>query len=257
MIPRGNPAAPALLCTLDRGGDGAPLYLVPSAGLTPLSLVRLARAISPRRPVHAFAYAGMEDDAPPHRTLPEMATAYVAELLGGRAQGPYLLGGHCFGGLVALEIALQLEARGEAVACLVVLDAIAPLLADADPGPIGPDRDSRPSAGLEEHVRRALDGIVARTESHYPLLPAEISRRLVRTLRLHVEAGLAYRARRLHAPTHVLRTRECHDAVLAGWAAIAAGGLSRHEVPGDTFSMLQPPHVEAVGRCLGAALQEE
>jgi thioesterase domain-containing protein len=256
-MPRGDPAVAALLCTLSRDGDGAPLYLVPSAGLTPLSLVRLARSISPRRPVHAFAYAGMEDDSPPHRTLEEMAAAYVAELLALSTRGPYLLGGHCLGGSVALEMALHLEARGEAVARLVLLDSMAPSLADAGPGPVGRDRDTRAPDGPETHVRRALDAVVARTASHYAVLPAEVSRRLGRALQLHVEAGLAYRARRLRARAHVLRTRECPDALLAGWAEIATGGLSRHAVPGDTFSMLQPPHVEAVGRCLGTALQEE
>src|SRR5262245_33221554 len=119
-------------CALSAGGAGGPVYLVPSLGLTPLSLLRLARAITPRRPTHAFAYAGMDDDLPPHRTLEAMATAYVADLLARSAPGPYLLGGHCVGGSVALEMALQLEARGEPVGRLVLLDSMAPPLSDAD-----------------------------------------------------------------------------------------------------------------------------
>lgn len=254
---RTDPATSSvLLCTLSRGGEGAPVYLIPSAGFTPLSLVRLARSISPRRPVHSFAYAGMEDDRPPHRTLEAMATAYLAELLARSPRGPYLLGGHCLGGAVALEMALQLEARGEAVARLVVLDSMAPPLADAGPEQVGPDGDDPARTVLEGHVRHALEGVVARTASHYPMLPSEVSERLGSMLRLHIEAGLAYRARPLRARTHVLRTLGCHDAVLEGWAEIATGGLSRQEVPGDTFSMLRPPHVEAVGQSLGAVLQE-
>jgi thioesterase domain-containing protein len=252
MPPR-NPA-PALLCTLSRDGRGAPLYLIPSAGLTPLSLVRLARGIVPRRPVRAFSYAGMEDEMPPHRTLEEIATANVAELLALPARGPYLLGGHCLGGTVALEMALQLEARGEMVDRLVVLDSIAPLLAGDYPGRADADRDGLARAPLEEQISRALTGVVARTASHYPMLPSEISVRLARTLRLHVEAGIAYRASRLRAPIHILRTRECADEALAGWSEITAGGIARQDVPGDTFSMLRAPHVELVGRCLGAAL---
>jgi Beta-ketoacyl synthase, N-terminal domain len=58
----------------------------------------------------------------------------------------------------------------------------------------------------------------------------------------------------LTGPIHILRTRECADEALAGWSEIAAGGVSRQEIPGDTFSMLRPPDVEFVGRCLGAAL---
>ncbi len=105
--------APRFCARSSRGGTRAP-YLVPSVGSTP-SLVRLARAIDPRRPVRSFAYAGLEDDAAPHRTLEAMAAACVEELLAASPEGPYLLGGHCPGGTVALEIALQLEARGRNV----------------------------------------------------------------------------------------------------------------------------------------------
>jgi thioesterase domain-containing protein len=244
---RAVPASAALLYTLSREGAGAPLYLVPSAGLTPLSLVALARAISPRRPVHAFAYAGMEDDRPPHRTLEAMATTYLMELRAQSPRGPYLLGGHCLGGSVALEMALQLEASGVAVARLVLLDSIAPLVGDADPADAA-------GTGLERHVRRAIEGIATRTLTHYPLLPIEVSRRIAGLLRLHIEAGMAYRARPLRARACVLRTAECDDAATAGWAQIATGGLSLREVPGDTFSMLRPPHAAVVGRALGAVL---
>jgi thioesterase domain-containing protein len=197
--------------------------------------------------VHAFAYAGAEDDRPPHRSVEAMATAYLAELLAHSSTGPYLLGGHCLGGAVALEMALQLEARGQAVARLVLLDSFAPLLTHA--GPAGPE-------GVAA-VGHALEVVVARTTSHYPLLPPEVSRHQRRMLQLHIDAGLAYRARPLRGCAHVLRTRGFPDAGLRGWAEIASGGLVRHEVPGDTFSMLAPPHVEVVGRSLGAALQED
>ncbi len=42
-------------------------------------------------------------------------------------QGPYLLGGFSGGGLIAWEIARQLEAAGEAVPLLVLLDTPVPL----------------------------------------------------------------------------------------------------------------------------------
>lgn len=246
----------ALLCTLNPRGEGAPLFLVPSVGTTPLSLVRLARSIAPQRPVHAFAYAGMEDDLAPHLTLEAMANACLVELLALSPQGPYLLGGHCLGGAVALEIALQLEARGEAVAHLVVLDTIAPPLADAGREAVGPGRGEPARAVLDSHVRRILEAIVARTVSHYAMLPPEVAQRLGGVLQLHLAAGNAYRARPLGAPIDVLCTQECHGALLAGWRHIAAGALSRQAIPGDTFSMLRPPHVGAVGRSLGAILQD-
>ena len=245
----------ALLCTLVAGGEGAPLHLVPSVGTTPMSLLRLARAISPRRPVRSFAYAGLEDEGPPHDSLEAMAAAYVAELLAMSPRGPYLLGGHCLGGAVALEMALQLEAAGHEVARVAVLDSVAPLLASDGSWSERQAAGGAEVAAVEKHLRSALEEIIARTVGHYPALAPDVFRRLSALLRSHIDAGVAYRARPLRAPLRVLRTEGCRDAVLDGWTRIATGGLSLHDVPGDTFSMLRPPHVEAVGETLGRVLE--
>lgn len=243
-----------LLCALAAGGTGAPLYLVPSVGSTPLSLMRLARAIDPRRPVRSFAYAGLEDDAAPHRTLEAMAAACVDELLALSPDGPVLLGGHCLGGTIALEMALQLEARGRDVARLVVLDSIAPLIEGSHRASAGPDVAGSRAAAAESSFRRSIEEIVTRTIGAYPVIGPNAFRRLGDLLKLHIEAGVAYRARPLRARTCVLRTAGCGDAVLDGWSRIAPDALSFHDVPGDTFSMLRLPHVETVGRILGRLL---
>jgi thioesterase domain-containing protein len=243
-----------LICTLSPAGEGLPFFVVPSVGSTPLALVRLARSLAPRRVVHAFSYAGMEDDQAPHRTVDAMATAYVAELLACSPCGPYLLGGHCFGGAVALEMALRLEARGETVARLVALDSMPPPLAIAAPGHDAPTGADPMVCALESLGRRVLETVIARARGNHAKLPADVAHRLGGMLTLHIEAAIAYRTRRLRAPVHVLSTRGGSDALIAGWAAIAGGGVSGEEVPGDTFSMLGPPHVEVVGRCLGATL---
>jgi len=44
--------------------------------------------------------------------LPELAARYVAEIRRVRPHGPYLLGGQCFGGLLAFEAARQLRRSG-------------------------------------------------------------------------------------------------------------------------------------------------
>ena len=41
-------------------------------------------------------------------------------------EGPYFLGGHCFGGVVAFEIAQQLQAAGQKVGLLALCDTYAP-----------------------------------------------------------------------------------------------------------------------------------
>jgi thioesterase domain-containing protein len=52
-----------------------------------------------------------------------MARFYLQEVRALQPQGPYFLGGYCFGGNVAYEMARQLRAQGERVAQLFLIDA--------------------------------------------------------------------------------------------------------------------------------------
>jgi thioesterase domain-containing protein len=51
-----------------------------------------------------------------------MAAAYLDELLAIQPEGPYLLGGYCLGGTIALEMAQQLYARHKKVSLLAMLE---------------------------------------------------------------------------------------------------------------------------------------
>jgi thioesterase domain-containing protein len=247
-----NVAVP-LMCRLTSRGALPALDFVPSLGTTPLSLVRLARAIVPERAVRSYAYRGIEDDLPPHPTIEAIAEANVAELRAVAPQGPYLIAGHCLGGAVALAMASALEAGGERVAALVVIDAMAPLSVDhASKVPI----TSSPGASTRvAHFGEIVQSMSTRAIELMPQLEPDVARRLFSVLRLHLDAGVNYRARPLRAPVHVLRTADGDDKVDGEWKRFTPA-LKRHPVPGDTLSMLRPPHVEAVGRVLGRLLHE-
>jgi thioesterase domain-containing protein len=58
-------------------------------------------------------------------TIPAMAARHIAEIQRIRPQGPYAVGGFCAGGLIAYEIAQQMQARGTAVEHLFVIDTAA------------------------------------------------------------------------------------------------------------------------------------
>lgn len=62
----------------------------------------------------------------PHRSIEEMAAHYVEEISKIKAHGPYHLFGFCFGGMVAFEMAKQLNAQGEKVGFLGVYNSPAP-----------------------------------------------------------------------------------------------------------------------------------
>jgi thioesterase domain-containing protein len=60
----------------------------------------------------------------PDRTVPRVAARFVAGLRDIQPQGPYYLGGLSFGGLLAFEMARQLQSSGQDVALLVLMDPV-------------------------------------------------------------------------------------------------------------------------------------
>jgi amino acid adenylation domain-containing protein len=117
-------AADAMV-TLNPEGTRPPLiFLHGDVGGGGLYGLALARFLGPDQPLHLL---------PPLRPdaggtgpgIREMARRQVEVLRGARASGPYRLGGYCNGGLVAFEMARLLEAAGERVERLLVVQASA------------------------------------------------------------------------------------------------------------------------------------
>ena len=63
-----------------------------------------------------------------HASVQEMAADYLREIQTLQPQGPYFLIGNCIGGIVAYEIARQLETAGQTVALLAMMDTVRPSL---------------------------------------------------------------------------------------------------------------------------------
>jgi thioesterase domain-containing protein len=78
------------------------------------------------QPVYGLQARGLDGTSPPHASIEAMATDYLSEIQTVQPKGPYFLGGHCFGAVIAFEMAQQLCARGERVAFLGFMDGSAP-----------------------------------------------------------------------------------------------------------------------------------
>lgn len=87
---------------------------------------QLARHIDPSLPFWGFKARGAGSYDAPHETVKEMAADYIRELRALQPSGPYFLGGECVGGICAYEMACQLQAAGEKVALLLLLDTSVP-----------------------------------------------------------------------------------------------------------------------------------
>jgi len=89
----------------------------------------LARYLGPNQPFFALRARGMDGVQEPLTRFEAMAAYYIEEIRQVQPHGPYQIGGFSWGGSMAFEMARQLQARGEAVALLAIIDH-APLQSD-------------------------------------------------------------------------------------------------------------------------------
>ncbi len=107
-------------------GDRRPLFLVHGAGGGMFwGYVNLARRLGADQPVFGLSSRGLDGRAE-FETIEEMAAQYVNDLRLVQPRGPYYLGGYCFGGNVAYQMACQLESQGEKVALLALMNCAPP-----------------------------------------------------------------------------------------------------------------------------------
>jgi FkbH-like protein len=107
------------LLPIQAEGSRPPLFLVHGAGGDVLwGYANLAHHTDPDQPIYGIQASSAEKFS----TLEAMAAHYVGKVRAFQPTGPYRLGGYCFGGNVAQEMARQLEAEGESVVLLALLD---------------------------------------------------------------------------------------------------------------------------------------
>ena len=82
---------------------------------------KLAELLGPDQPSY-----GIRSPQKPFANIEEMARFYVDEIRKFQPRGPYYLGGFCFGGNVAFEMAQHLERDGEKAGLLVMLETAPP-----------------------------------------------------------------------------------------------------------------------------------
>ncbi len=107
--------------------SATPFFVVAGMFGNVLNLRHLALMLGRERSVYGLQARGLIGEDPPHETIEAAATDYLQELRAVQPHGPYLLGGFSGGGITAYEMARQLEAEGETVSTVVMLDTPLPV----------------------------------------------------------------------------------------------------------------------------------
>jgi thioesterase domain-containing protein len=87
------------------------------------SVRKLETMLGPDRPILAVAPHGMDDERLP-ASIEEMAAERLPLILEAQPRGPYAMGGHCNGALVAFEASRLLVRAGHTVDLVVMIDPV-------------------------------------------------------------------------------------------------------------------------------------
>ena len=200
----------------------------------------------------------------------ELARRYLLPIRELQPHGPYHLLGFCFGGIVAFEVARQLEASGERVATVTVLDSLLPRAHAVNWR--GRLAEATTKLGASSGNLRAIGRSVAEYAK------AELEPFLGRlATRLHPTAEM--REVRVDGPDLETEVRKYENGMqpLRGgrllvfqglgdqwpkWVRIAPGLgwlgqaplVSAHRVPSSHLALVRPPHSTTLARVLAPML---
>ncbi len=118
------------LVELQPRGSRPPLYLIHSNPGDVLGYVNLVNRLGADQPCFGFESLGLKAPSKAHKTVEEMAKYYIEEMISFQPEPPYYLAGWCYGGIVASEMAYQMQEMGKQVGMLVLIETPFPRMAN-------------------------------------------------------------------------------------------------------------------------------
>jgi acetoacetyl-CoA synthetase len=117
--PRG-PLAP--LIKLNAASTGQSVFLAQGIGSSMEDFVLFARHLALEQPIYGLQTRGLDGLEEPLNRVEDMAKHFLDTIKAIQPRGPYYLLGYSFGGVIAFEMARQLEIRGESIALLSLIE---------------------------------------------------------------------------------------------------------------------------------------
>ncbi len=264
-----KPLPSSALVALQPNGSQTPLFLFQGINLYRSLAVHLA----PDRPVYGLSIEMMDNNGMSLTSIKSLAAHYIQEIRTVQPIGPYCLGGVSLGGLVALEVAQQLQANHQAIALLALFDTPAPNAFSLKPLPkriightnnllkVGPNYVLRKLAAKLHQVNYKLLKLANRTSSktmQYKFV-REIYEEMRATYHPQVYSGriaLFLAMDRSDIQDSVFDSALVNIDPQFGWGNLAQGQLDIYEVPGDHLGILKEPQVKLLAQVLKRLLQD-
>lgn len=297
LSPSVNAPSWSPLVPLQPTGAKQPFFCIhPIFGVV-MPYLELARHLGHGQPFYGLQPFGLDANHSPYTRIEEMAASYIQALRVIQPQEPYFLGGWSFGGLVAFEMAQQLQKAGHQVALLALLDTLAPVpinkvsLGDSlkfllttvaqsawpflldyvvmmttlkqsrgnSPTPSAVDR--RIGTRAWRFLERAAITNLLPQESRLRMLNELTVRPMLRVYHANSQAAHNYAPQIYSGQITLFRSSEPSVKAVQdftlGWSELTAAAVDVHQVPGNHFTMLRKPHVQILSEQLQKCIETQ
>ncbi len=254
-------------------GSKTPLFCIHPVGGNVLCYNNLIPYLSPDQPVYGLQAQGLDGTEEAIDDIKIMARNYLREIQTVQPHGPYILAGYSFGGVVAYEIAQQLQKAGEEVTALIFFDVIYPQLFRTGVPPIAQRlaihasnlakintaqkltyfnyRVGKKVTIIQEKLHNYFDRILGKQDLTVIPIP-EYLKKLEATNNQSVRryAPNFYHGRVIQFQT-IERPADVYPSPSLGWQEVVKNPVEIvRGIPGHHGTMLEPPQVAILGEKL-------
>jgi amino acid adenylation domain-containing protein len=270
-----------VLLPLRTKGNKPPLFLVHPAAGYGLSYSVLANSLDKEQPVYALQAHGLDGTQKPLDTISRMAAVYIQAMREINPTGSYLIGGYSLGGVIAFEIASQLEALGEKVENLLIIDTHPPLPDDIEIETSLDDDvailsfiveqiglhfnqkisvDSQKLATLEQQER--LEHVLNILQTHElvpPLSGKNLIAGLLKVYKANLRASYHYQPKPIQSSISLFKTptltEKFPEDATVGWGELTKASVNVYNIIGEHQSLLQEPNLNVLSTAIQQVLE--
>jgi amino acid adenylation domain-containing protein len=276
-------AEPSSLVPLQTKGGKPPFFWIHGENSDAL----LPSCLGPEQPLYGLQHQSQDGSRALYTSVEDIAAHYLDEIRSVQREGPYYLGGYCFGGLLAFEMTRQLQQQKQTVALVALLNPAGETRSPHN----GSARSSSLSDNLRGHVRalsplharekwsylteRAVQKVKGRVTSSIIAPVNQMTRPLIcktcerfgiaipasmrssYILDIYRQALRAHTAKPLDVNMVLFVTNDFAQDLRSDWCKRSIGRLAVYPVPGDHATVLSEPYVggwaEKLRSCLNSA----
>lgn len=264
------------LVPIQTEGNQTPLFLIHAIGGNLLDYEKLIHHLDRDRPIYGLQSIGLDGKQEPLASIPAMASHYIKEIRTIQPHGPYFLFGYSFGGIVAFEMAQQLDAQGKKIGWLGICDKEAPhqFAKIADNKSLGEfvqihARNLGKISSIKEKFQYLWDRISYRFTilDYKKYLLKEFSKAevstpdfLLKLLDINIQTEINYQLQVYPGSLALFRCQ--HQSVEhyfnpdLGWSNLVTGGVEINHLPGSHLDLMKEPVVQVLAKKIEESIQK-